>query len=506
MGVVPLLLLGVVAPPSTLIQGGTVIDGTGRAARVADVRLMADRVVAIGKLRRRPGDWVVSAKGRVVAPGFIDAHSHADGELEQKPDAQVVVRQGITTVVVGQDGSSVPLPRLKQGLAKSPPVVNVASFTGHGSLRRLVMGEDYKRHATADELRRMGIRLDAELKQGSLGLSTGLEYDPGFYAPTSEIQTLARRLGPAMVISHIRDEENEALAAMRELTRIAALAGGGGQISHIKLASSPVWGRAKSALALLQPQGLRVAEITADVYPYRFWQSSITVLIPTRDWSDRAQWRRGLEEVGGAANVRLARYSPNPSWENQTIAQIAQKEGKDAVEVIQQIVAATQGEPGGTESVIVTAMTQADLDAFVRHPRVMFCTDGGLSPRHPRGAGSFPRILGEYVRNRKVLPLAEAVRKMTSFPAQRFRLGGRGVLRVGAFADLVVFDAKRVIDRATVEKPSQPPLGIERVFVNGRQVVGPAGVTSERPGRFLRPDVHWPLIRRAVPSKADRVN
>jgi N-acyl-D-amino-acid deacylase len=274
---------------------------------------------------------VIEAGGLVTAPGFIDTHSHADGGLLENPDAETQIRQGITTAIVGQDGGSrLPLAGFFADLQRTPAALNIASFVGHGTLRRQVLGDDFKRAATSLEVIRMRAIAAQEMRAGAVGLSSGLEYDPGLYATTEEVIAVARvaALNNGLYISHVRDEENEALASFDEVIRIAREAGLPAQISHIKLGSSPVWNKAGDTLGRIEHANRRGLDISADVYPYTYWQSRITVLIPHRNWDDRPSWERGLAEIGGAKNVLLTAYSPDPAWQNKTIAQIAQTSGK----------------------------------------------------------------------------------------------------------------------------------------------------------------------------------
>ena len=480
------------APPTLLVQGGTVIDGTGGPARRADVRIQAGRIIAVGTLTPRPGETVVSARGKVVAPGFIDTHSHADGGLLEDTTAETQIRQGITTSIVGQDGGShLPLAAWFADVRKKKVALNIASFVGHGTLRHAVLGENDKRKATPDEIAKMAALAETEMKAGALGLSSGLEYDPGNYATTEEVIAVARvasRHG-GLYISHVRDEENEALESFGELILVAREAKLPAQISHIKLGSSPVWNKSGAVLEMMADARKAGLDITADVYPYTYWQSTITVIIPTRDFSDRAAWDKGLAEIGGPGNVLLATYSPNPAWQGQTIAAIAKSTGKDAVTVIQEIVSKTHAkglsDQNGRESVVVTAMQEADLKRFLADPNIMFCTDGGLHGSHPRGAGSFPRILGRYVREQKTLPLVAAIRKMTSLPAKRMGFRDRGTIAPGKKADLVIFDPKTVLDTATTAKPQTAPVGITDVLVNGVPVLRNGRVTGAHPGEVL---------------------
>jgi N-acyl-D-amino-acid deacylase len=477
-------------PASILIAGGTVVDGTGAKGRHADVRIVGDTIAEIGKLKPRPGESVISARGQIIAPGFIDTHSHADGGLLESPTAETQIRQGITTSIVGQDGGShLPLAAWFAEVRKTHVALNIASFVGHGTVRSAATGKDYKRPVTPAELTKMEALVEQEMQSGALGLSSGLEYDPGYYSTTEELIALARVAGQhgGLYISHVRDEGNEALTSFRELIRIAEEAHLPAQISHIKLGTSHVWGKAPQVLQMMEEANRRGVDISADVYPYLYWQSTLTVLTLDRNWENRAIWEKGLAEVGGAGHVLLSSYTPDAAWQGKTIAQIAAMTGRDPISVIQEIVRKTHGE-GVTarESVVVTAMTDDDLKQFIASPRIMFCTDGGLRGTHPRGAGSYPRILGHYVRALKVIPLEEAIRKMTSLPARRMSIPDRGALQVGKKADIVIFDAGKVLDKATTANPTAPPVGLSTVLVNGVPVLEAGKMTGARPGMVLR--------------------
>lgn len=478
--------LGFVAS-TTLILGGLLVDGTGSNPRRADVRLAGDRIVSVGNLQPRAGETVVKANGLVVAPGFIDAHSHADGGIAKEPRATSQIMQGITTAVVGQDGIwAKPVREQMLQLASEQPALNFALFSGHGGIRRKVMGADFKRAATQEEIAKMAALVDADMQAGAIGLSTGLEYDPGYYATTDELVALskvaARRHG--MYISHMRDEANASISAIDELIRIASTAHLPAQISHIKLCSKAVWGLAGDVCAMF---GKAKPALTADVYPYTFWQSTISALTPSREWDKRGIWEAALRDVGGPSNVRLTAYTHEPKWVGKTLAEIAAETSRDPIDLIQEILKRTRGEGGsGDESVAVTAMSESDLETFIRHPRIMFSSDGSIGGTHPRSAGSFPRVLARYVRERKTISLAEAIRKMTSLPADTFGFRDRGRIAPGTIADLVVFDPKTIVDRATAAEPELDSIGIRSVYVSGVAVVVNGRVTGARPGRIVR--------------------
>lgn len=465
----------------TLIQGALVIDGSGKPGKIQDVRVYGGDIVQIGKLKPRKGDVLLEGRGLVLAPGFIDAHSHADSALDSLASQ---VHQGITTAIVGQDGySEYPLTKFFAILKGTPRMINFAMFSGHGSLRSQVMGKDYKRTATHREIQQMQALLVKDMKAGALGLSSGLEYDPGHYSNTEELIALAKTVAPfgGLYISHVRDEGAHALDSFRELIKIATDAKVPAQVSHIKVAVADVWGKAGEAVRLMDGARSRGVDITADVYPYSFWQSTITALSVSRDWGNPKTWEKALSEVGGGTHVRLTEYSPNPAWKGKTLAELEAETGTPAPELIVKIVEATKDDKG-RESVLCEAMTEEDIEAFLRWPHAMICSDGHGGGSHPRSAGTFPRVLAKYVRERKVLSLAEAVRRMTSLPAQRFGLKRRGLVRVGMKADLVLFDAETIQDLSTAANPARLAKGIIHVLVNGKLVLRDGRLTGRRPG------------------------
>lgn len=470
-------------PLSILIQGGTVFDGLGNPPRVKDVRIIGNQISQIGTLKPKKGEQIVGAKGMFVTPGFIDAHSHAAGGIKNDPQAVSQITQGITTAVCGQDGGwSQPLEKESKEIQSLKPNLNFAFFSGHGGIRSKVMGPDYKRIATKAEVIKMQKLLQSDMKWGALGMSSGLEYDPGYYASTDELIALAEKVKPynGIYISHVRDESDSAFTAFEELNKISKSSKINAQISHIKLGSYSVWDQSKKALDLIEKQGL-----TADVYPYLYWQSTISALSPSRNWDDRKIWEKGLADVGGPANVRLTRYSKDPGWEGKTLAELESQTGKDAISLIQEILKSTEnGE--GSQSVVVTAMKESDLINFVKHPRIMFCSDGSIGGSHPRGAGSFPRILGKYVREKKIMSWQEAIRKATSFPATTLRLAKRGQIKKGFYADICIFDPKTITDQATPSNPTKLSVGVKHVLVNGKWSLKNGKAADGRGGQILK--------------------
>jgi N-acyl-D-amino-acid deacylase len=479
-------------PPQSglLIRNGVVIDGTGGPERTSDVRISGDSIVEVGaSLSPRAGETLIDASGLVVAPGFIDTHSHADRGVENAPDAASQVRQGITTAVVGQDGGSrLPISGFFEDLDRVKPAINYATTVGHGTVRGMVMGGDFRRPATAAEIETMKVLVDRGMKDGALGLSSGLEYDPGFYAKPEELvelATVAAKYG-GYYTSHVRDEENEVFAAWAEAIDVGRKAGLPVLISHAKLASKPVWGRAPEALKLLDDANRSGVRVRADWYPYTYWQSSMYVLIPDRDFENRKKWEIGLDEIGGPQNVMIASYRPNPSWNGKTVAEITQAEGKDAVTTIVEMMRAS----GNNVGIIGTSMDEGDLTRLAAHPMTFICSDGMLAGPHPRGYGAFPRVLSTYVREQKALDWPRAIHKMTGGPAAYLGLAGRGLIAAQHKADIVVFDRATIQDRGTKTNAAQPPVGMHYVIVNGQVVLDKGTMTDARPGRTIRRMTH----------------
>lgn len=483
-------LLSALIAPSILIQGGNLVDGTGAPGRPADVRIRGTKIVEIGKLRPLDDELVISAKGLVVCPGFIDAHSHADGGLPRDPGMVSQITQGITTAVVGQDGSwREPVSDFFKRLARSRAALNFAAFSGLGGIRAKVMGTDFKRAATWNEVGQMAQLVRTDMKAGALGVSTGLEYDPGYYSDTEELVELSRVAAAygGMYISHVRDEGNRAFVAFNELMEIARRAQIPAHISHIKLCSAKVWGMGGAASEIAEGASDTLPRMSADVYPYLFWQSTMAALTPSREWERRQIWVDALRDVGGPQNVRLTAYSHEPAWVGKTISQIAAATARDPISIVQEILRKTRGPAGkGEEGVAVTAMREDDLLRFIKSPSIMFSSDGSPGGTHPRSAGSFPRVLGRYVREKHAISLHEAIRKMTGLPAQTFKLKGRGLVRPGFVADVVVFDPKTIADRATAERPTALSVGVRYVLVSGAVELADGKPTRVRAGVIVR--------------------
>lgn len=464
------------------IRGAQLADGSGAALRRADVRFAGDTITEIGTIAPRQDDRVIDGTGLVLAPGVIDAHNHSTEGLDGDPDAITQVSQGITTLVVGQDGSS-PFP-LRDYLARrraAPSTVNVAVLAGHATLRRQVMGDDFRRAATPAEITRLEALVDQEMRSGAVGFSTGLEYEVGSYASTEEVVSMARVAAKhgGFYISHIRDEADQSMDAIREAIAVGEKAKLPVQITHLKLGTVGVWHKAAEVIALIDAARKRGVDVTADVYPYLAWSSNLKVLVPDQQWTNPASVKEALDDVGGGRNVQITRLPKFPQFVGKRLDEIATLEGTSEVDAFIKIV---QDDDAG---VIGHTMIAADMQAFMRQPWAMVASDGGINTSHPRGAGTFPRVLGRFVRDEKWLSLPDAIRKMTSMPAARLKLKDRGTIAVGMKADLMLFDPATIIDRSTFEQPHLRASGVHRVFVNGRPVWTGDSTEGNRPGVLL---------------------
>jgi N-acyl-D-amino-acid deacylase len=488
-----------------VIRGGTVYDGTGAPGTRADVGVRGDRIAAVSAIAGR-GVRELDASGLAVTPGFIDVHTHDDFAVLLEPEMGFKVLQGVTSDVVGNCGSGV-MPfesalrrfrRLHPGADPKPwdgfggylervseacPACNVAVLMGHGSLRHGAMGLE-QRAPSATELERMKAWVREGVAAGAVGLSTGLIYEPGRYAKTDEIIALARELGgPAggLYASHMRNEAEGLLDAVRETIRIGEEAGVPVQISHHKASGRNNWGRVRDSLRLIDEARARGVDVTADQYPYIAGSTSLFAVV--QNGAFRSDSPGGLGELGGS-EVLVASAPKHPEWEGKTVEALASSWTVDSPAAAHRIVEAE----GEACFVVIFTMNEADVKTVMAHPTTMIGSDGvptGGKP-HPRLYGCFARVLGRYVRDEKVLDLATAVHRMTGMPARKFQLADRGAVRAGAFADLVVFDPARIDDVATYESPRQSPAGIRAVYVNGVAVARDGKHTDARPGRALR--------------------
>ncbi|MDT4968047.1 MAG: N-acyl-D-amino-acid deacylase [Acidobacteriota bacterium] len=540
-----------------LIKGGQVVDGSGRPGYVADVAIKGDRIVRIGKLAKARAVRVVDAHGLVVAPGFIDMLGQSETNLLIDPRGMSKVMQGVTTEITGEGSSIAPMnERLiaedadyyrrfkltvdwrtlgeyfvrleRQGIG-----LNLGTFVGATQVRGYVIGFD-NRPPTVDELIEMRRLVASAMEEGALGLSTSLQYVPARFAKTNEIVELAmvaKRYG-GIYMTHQRSEANALDSSLEEVFEIGRRARIPVEIWHLKTAYKQNWGRMPDVLKRIEAARARGLDVSADVYPYTAASTSLTACLPP--WALEGGTQRMLERLHDPKiRERLKReiLKDSNDWENiylgsgggsgvlissvvhteleplqgKRISEIAAEQNKDELDALFDLVIADQG----ATSAIYFMMSEDDLRAALRAPYVSICTDSGAratdgplstAKGHPRGWGSYPRILSRYVRDEHLLSLEEAVRKMTGMPAARVKLKDRGILRQGAFADITIFDPRTVRDRSTFENPNQYAEGVQYVIINGQMAVDNGQHTKALAGRVLR----GPGYRNARPARTGR--
>ena len=496
-----------------ILRGGRIVDGTGSPWYRGDIALQGDAIARIAPSIADAATRVIDLNGLVVAPGFIDVHTHARRGIFEVPTADNYVRQGVTTLIEGPDGgSAVPLGPFLAKVAATRITPNFASFIGQGSIRSSVIG-DVDRAATAEEIEKMRGLVRQGMEDGAFGLSSGLFYVPGTFTPTAEVVELAKvagRLG-GIYISHMRDEASKVLESVRETITIGEQGGLPTQVTHHKVVGKKYWGRSVDSLKLIDDARARGVDATIDQYPYTASATSIgaallpawaqeggrdAVLARLKDPALRAKMKAETlaiirDERGGGdpKNVVVSSCQFDPSLAGKDLGQITQGRGlavtlENAAETALWIV-----EQGGAQG-IFHAINEEDLQRILVHPATMIASDGeipifGKNHPHPRSYGTFSRVLGVYARDKKLLPLEVAIQKMSALPAQRLGLADRGVLRQGLKADIAIFDPARVRDTATFEKPHSYAEGVTHVIVNGQVVFENGAMTSARPGRVL---------------------
>ncbi|MBI2154765.1 MAG: D-aminoacylase [Candidatus Rokubacteria bacterium] len=528
----------------TKIEGATVVDGTGAPGFRADVGITGEVIAAVGDLSREPAGTTLRASGLTLAPGFIDIHSHSDWRLWANRRAESKIRQGVTTEVVGNCGfSPAPVnPSFREdlrGFALYVPegmdfswqsveeyltrfdhggcALNVIQLLGHGTLRIAAMGFA-RRKPTDRELAHMKRLVAESLEGGAWGISTGLIYAPGSYGETDEIVELARVAGRhrGFYASHIRGEAANLLNSITEAITIGREGELPVQVSHIKAAGRPHWGKVKDALALIDAARAEGLDVTADVYPYTASSTTLRTLLPgwaleggveamlgrLQNPAERARLRaeveagkKGEEDLvanAGWDGIMIAYAPGSREVEGKRLSEIAKERGVAPMDAVMDLLLASRGKV----YMILFQLDEADLRLALAHPHVMIGSDGsalathgelGQGKLHPRSYGTFPRVLARYWRDERLLSVEQAVHKMTGLPATKLGLKDRGVIRVGAKADLVAFNGRTVADRATYEEPYQYAAGIEYVLVNGRLVIKGGEHTGSLPGRVLTP-------------------
>jgi len=508
------LLLTAVAQAETfdvLIRHGRVVDGSGNPAYFADVGIKRGRITAIGRLDGK-GKTEIDAAGLIVAPGFIDVHTHAD-EVADHPLAENFLRMGVTTVVVGNcGGSTTNVGKFFRKIERAHVAVNVATLIGHNTVREIAMHGSFDRPPTTEELAKMRAHVDLAMRDGAVGLSTGLIYLPGVFSKTDEIVELARVITPydGIYASHMRYEDAQIYTALDEVFRVAREAHVRAEVSHIKLSGEKSWGQADKVLAYFEQARAQGLDITQDQYAYTASSTTMRQLIPDdafdggeqkflsliADPAEKAKLvarmkekihARGREDYAYAV---IASYKHDKSLNGLNIVEAAKRVyGSDSLD--NQIEMIMEIEKNGSASGVFHGMNEEDLQKFMRHPNTMIACDSGLREfgkdvPHPRGYGNNARVLGRYVRELKTLRLEDAIRKMTSLPANTFRLAERGQLHEGNWADIVVFDPEKITDPATYSDPHHYATGIPYVLVNGVLVVKDNEHTKAKPGMALR--------------------
>ncbi len=500
-----------------LFRGGTVVDGTLASPRPADVGIRGDVIAAIGDLSGRTAARVVDATGLVIAPGFVDVHTHADRAAARRGDARNFVAMGVTTIITGNCGGSVTdLATHLAEVEKHGIAVNYGSLIGHGTVREAVMGRA-NRAPTADELAKMRALVRREMAAGAFGLSTGLIYVPGTYAKTDELVALCEEVASfgGLYATHMRDEGDHVLESIDEAIEIGRRAGLPVHLSHLKASGKPNWGKSEQIVARLEAARADGLAVTGDQYAYTASSTTLLVLFPSAELAEgpKAFAARLRDDAAFHATMVEALYATmdTSGFGDLSFCQIASAPGSRDLQGLR-IAEAAERRFGETDrhaqaetaidlviaagarrvSMVYHKMAEPDVERLMALPYVGIASDSGIrmydtaEKPHPRGAGNNPRVLGRYVRERKVLSLELAVHKMTELPATVFGIERRGVVREGAFADLCVFDPATVIDRATYAEPLAEPRGIAWVLVNGVPVVADGQRTDARPGRVLR--------------------
>jgi N-acyl-D-amino-acid deacylase len=496
-----------------VIINGRVMDGTGNSWFYADVGIRNGKISFIGKKDRYNARKVLDAHGQIVAPGFIDVHAHIEGSELTVPTADNFIFDGVTSVVTGNcGGSNLEVGKYFRRLDSVRTSINIATLIGHNTVRRAVLG-DANRNPTPQELASMEALVESAMKEGAVGMSTGLIYVPGTYAKTPEVVSLAKvaaRYG-GVYASHIRDEADQVLDAVKEAINIGREAKIPVQISHFKVTYKPNWGRSVETIGLVEQARLEGIDVSVDQYPYVASSTTLDTTLPTWAFSggrDSLKWRLNdpptrarikkemlealkKKKLKNFSYAQVARYAPDTTLNGKNISEINKLKGRKATaageaETILEMIAAIN-----RTQMVYFSMDEKDLKHILQYPFNMIASDAGIARfgsgmPHPRAYGTNARVLGRYVREQKVIRLEEAIRRMTSLPAQKFNLRDRGLLREGFAADIVVFDENSVADAATFTQPHAFSKGFDYVIVNGEVVIQQGKHTGARTGQVLK--------------------
>jgi N-acyl-D-amino-acid deacylase len=495
-----------------LIRNGLIVDGAGNSWFYGDVAVRDGGILAVGRLEGVQATRVIDASGLVVAPGFIDVHTHIEGNDRRVPTADNFIFDGVTTVVTGNCGGSEPdIAEYFRQLDSVKTSINVSTLIGHNTVRGAVMGDE-RRDPSPDEQSRMEALVEKAMKDGAVGLSTGLIYVPGTYSNTNEVVGLAKaaaRFG-GVYASHIRDEGDNVTEAIEEAINIGREASLPVQISHFKVTYKPNWGRSAQTLAQVENAREEGHDVTIDQYPYVASSTTLNTRLPTWVFGggpDSVMYRLKNTDIRGQIRAEMlkelkgqgmknwsyalvARYGADSTMNGKTISEVNRRMGRKPAAKYEAETIMDMVEKGSAQMVFFS-MDEKDLVHFMKYPFNMVASDAGVirmgsGVPHPRGYGTNARVLGRYVRDQKVIRLEEAIRRMTSLPAQKFNLRHRGLLREGMAADIVIFDEATVGDLATFEKPHQHSAGFRYVIVNGQVVVDQGRHTGVRSGDTLK--------------------
>ena len=495
-----------------LIKNGKILDGTGNSWVYGDIAVQGTKIVAMGKLAKWTATKTIDATGLIVAPGFIDVHTHIEGEEKRQPTADNFIYDGVTTVVTGNcGGSNIDVRKYFSILDSLKISINVATLIGHNDVRKAAMGSA-NRDPSEEEMKKMETIVDQAMKDGAVGLSTGLIYIPGTYSKTEEVVRLAKVASKynGVYASHMRDEGDSVTQAIEEAMHIGREAKMPVEISHFKLSGQQNWGRSKETIPMIMKARQEGLDVTIDQYPYTASSTSLSTLLP--DWvladgQDSIKARLARPEIRKQVTEYMlkklkkrklknfsypvvASFRADSSYNGKSIEEVNLLKGRKHKPAEEAITIMEMMEQGGA-GMVFHGMGDADVKAIMQYPFNMFASDAsirvyGSGNPHPRGYGTNARVLAKYVRDEKVITLEEAVRRMTSLPAQKFQLHSRGLLREGFAADIVIFDADKVQDRSTYDKPHQYTTGFKYVLVNGQITVDDNKHNGTRAGTTLR--------------------